>query len=200
MMKEYHVVLAKRTIKDANGKRVRRSVPQYFAFSVWSMENVSTWGGFIGYTRDALRRGDAGRHYGRPVAVCETLTEADTVANKLNDMLAPLEWPGVWTPLQIGYSEAAHETTPEPAEARQPQGGYGNLVWASVRGMLTHPSRHNQTTRVLLDLESIHRTRFGDTYVGVVHKQDVDTYGNEGVYTTEIVSVDSPRAARLLGL
>ena len=194
-MRSYNVVMAKRTeFNGALGKRVK-ALPTYFAFEAYSVEEVRAGSPFIGYTYAALQRGARGRHYGAPVAVCDSLLAAKRVADQLNKLVDAIKW-YMLEPKQLGYDPDVLRWPQGPAaEAEPPHGGFGNLVWALVKGMLT---RSNSLSWVLLDLEDIRKSRFGDKYVAIVHKHDVDSYGNSGVYTDDIEYVDVTRAGEVL--
>lgn len=71
--------------------------------------------------------------------------------------------------------------------------GFGNLVWAKVRGLRT---RRTDESVALLDLEQITRSDEYGTYVRVMHASPRD-YWNDGIYATEIVEAPV-RAMRVI--
>lgn len=191
--------------KDGKRRRVRRSVPKVYAGTVYTMWRILEPEPFVGWTLDALRRGTAARHYGRPVGMFPNASQASLCAGWLANLLeAGLGYGDPLRPLQIGWNgnHRGNFVTIDGVEvemhgctrAAPDTTSFGNLVWARATGLRTD---HRKESMVLLDLEQIQGDRRYETYVGVVHAYPRD-YDNSGIYVSEITHVYNERARKIL--
>lgn len=203
-------------VKDAESgktKRVRRARPKVYAgtvYTVWPLPlgQEDDLCPFVGWTRDALQRGKAAKHYGRLAAVFSDKKEMWRFVRWYEDLIDwALEYGHTWrggSRIQIGWDgqhRGDHVTIDGvdvewngPTGAATDTTPFGNLVWARVRGLRR---KHTDESMALLDLEQITRLDKYDPYVCVLHAYPRD-YGNEGIYATEIVHVYSDRAEKII--
>ena len=182
-------------------RRVRRAFPKVYAGTVYTFCQLGDeLTAFKGWTWKALASGAAARYYSRPIAIFSTKEEMIAFVQWFKDWLNwALFYGQPWnggSPLQIEWNgehnASGEDCEPHSIDDSLPR-GYGNLVWARVRGLCADPT---QVSTALLDLEQITRQDGHDPYVRVMHAYP-RLYSNEGVYAFNIVSV-SDRAMRII--
>ena len=185
---------------SVKARRVRRDFPMVYAGTVYTFCQLGDeLTAFKGWTRKALASGAAARHYSRPIAIFSTKEEMIAFVQWFKDWLDwALRYGQPWnggSPIQIewnGEHSSSEDCEPHSIDDSLPR-GYGNLVWAKVRGLCADCT---QESMALLDLEQITRQDGYDPYVRIMHAYP-RYYSSEGVYAFDIVSV-SDRAMRII--